>query len=108
MNIMVPLTNEVRILIRIFRAKKGYKAHRIMNEFPFRQWYKYALHRLIKQIDSTGTSKSRKCGRKRSARTAANIAQVEELICSQDSNPGTSKSPREIERVYSLGLSHCI
>jgi len=31
-------------------------------------------------------------------RTAVNIAQVEELICSEDSNTGTSKSPREIER----------
>jgi len=67
-----------------------------MIEFPFRKWNKYALYRLIKQIDSTGTSNSRNCGRKRSARTAVNIAQVEELICSQDSNPGMSKSTREI------------
>src|SRR5688572_407316 len=70
----------------------------MMIEFPSRKWNKYALHRLIKQIDATGTSNSRNCGRKRSARTADNIAQDQELICSQDNNPGTSKSPREIER----------
>ena len=104
---MAPLTEEDRILIRILRAEKGYNAYQIMIEFPFRKCnkYMYALHRLIKQIDATGTSNSRNCGRKRSARTAANIAQVQELICSQDSNPGTSKSPREIERATGISRS---
>jgi inhibitor of nuclear factor kappa-B kinase subunit alpha len=52
-------------------------------------------------------SNSRKadCGRKRSARTLANIERVEELICSQNSNPGTSKSPREIERATGISRS---
>src|SRR5678815_2862380 len=94
---MAPLTEEDRILIRILRAEKGYNARQLMIEFPSRKWNKYALHRLIKRIDATGTSNSRNCGRKRSARTADNIAQVQELICSQDNNPGTSKSQREIE-----------
>ena len=93
---MAPLTEEDRILIRILRAEKRYNAHQMMIEFPSRKWNKYALHRLIKQTDATGTSNS-DCGRKRSARTAANIAQVQELICSQDNNPGTSKRPRESE-----------
>ena len=77
---MAPLTQEDRILIRILRAEKGHNAHQMMIEFPSRKWNKY-LHRLIKQIDATGASNNRKCGRKRSARTAANIAQVQELIC---------------------------
>ena len=77
---MAPLTEEDRILIRILRAEKGYNAHQIMIEFPSRKWNKCVLHRLLKQIDTTGTSNSRNCGRKRSARTAANIAQVQELI----------------------------
>ena len=102
---MAPLTEEDRILIRILRAEKGYNAHQMMIEFSSRKWNKYGLHRLIKQIDATGTSKSRNCGRKRSARTAANIAQVQELICSQDNNPGTSKSPREIERATGISRS---
>ena len=76
---MAPLTEEDRILIRILRAEKGFNAHQMMIEFPSRKWNKYALYRLIKQIDATGTSNSRNCGRKRSARTAANIAQVQEL-----------------------------
>src|SRR5688572_13405458 len=77
----------------------------MMIEFPSRKWNKYALHRLIKQIDANGTSNSRNCGRKRYARTAANLAQIQELICSQDNNPGTSKSSREIERATGISRS---
>ena len=52
-------------------------------------------------------SNSRKghCGRKRSARTLENIERVEELICSQNSNPGTSESPREIEHATGISRS---
>ena len=45
------------------------------------------------------------CGRKRSTRTLANIEHVEELICSQNSNPGTGRSPREIERATGISRS---
>ena len=96
---MAPLTEEDRILIR---AEKGYNAHQMMIEFLSRKWNKYALHRLIKQIDATGTSNSRNYGRKRSARTAANIAQVQELICSQDNNPVIKARGGHIE--YSLKI----
>ena len=40
----------------------------------------------------------------RSARPHENIQTVEELVCSQEGQPGTSKSPREIAR--ETGMSH--
>ena len=39
-----------------------------------------------------------------SARTQGNIQVVEEMICSQEGQPGTSKRPREIAR--ETGISH--
>ena len=104
---MALLTEEDRILIRILRIEKRFNAHQMMTEFPSRKWNKHALYRLIKQIDATGMSNSRRadCGRKRSARTLANIARVEELISSQDNNPGSSMSPREIERTSGISRS---
>ena len=42
-------------------------------------------------------------GRPRSVRTAANAGHVTELICSQEGQPGTSKSSREI--ATELGIS---
>jgi len=71
----------------------------------FRKWNKWTLNRLIKKIDAKGLSnRTTGGGRKCSACTADNIAHVEQLICSQEDNPGTSKSPREIEHV--TGISH--
>src|ERR1043165_3508869 len=106
---MAPLTDEDRILVRItqiLKTEKRFNAHQMMKEFPSRKWNKHALYRLIKQIDATGMSNSCKaeCGRKRSAHTLANIECVEELICSQNSNPGMSKSPREIERATGISV----
>jgi len=54
---------------------------------------------LIKRIDETGSAdRKRGTGRHRSVRMPDNIAVVDELICSQESQRGSSKSPREISR----------
>jgi len=50
-----------------------------------------------KYVDWTGTSTRKPPERIRTARTPASIARVSELICSQDDDPNTSKSP-EIQR----------
>ena len=49
---MAPLTQEDRILIKILRIEKGYNAYEMMTEFSVRKWNKYALYRLIEQIDA--------------------------------------------------------
>jgi len=41
----------------------------------------------------------------KSARMPADIAKVEELICSQEDKPGTHKSPQEIDRITSIHWS---
>ena len=90
---MAPLSGEDRILIQILRTEKRFNAYQMMTEFPSRKWKKRTLHDLIKKIDATGSSTRRASGdRRRSARTAENIARVGELICSQDDRPGTSNS----------------
>ena len=50
------------------------------------------MNRLIQKIDETGTSSRTTRESVQTARTLANIAHVSELICSQDDDPGTSKS----------------
>jgi hypothetical protein len=93
---MAPLTDDDRVLIRILRIDKGFNSFQMIKEFPNRGWNKSTLNRLIQKIDATGTSSRKPPERIRTARTPANIARVSELICSQDDDPGTSKSPREI------------
>jgi len=70
-----------------------------MCEFPARQWKRRTLYDLVQKIDQTGTTdRLTGSGRRRSVRTAANIRNIEDLICSQEGQPDTSKSPRDISR----------
>ena len=63
------------------------------------------MNRLIQKIDATGASSRTRLESVRTARTPANIVRVSELICSQDDNPGTSKSPRKIQRETGIDRS---
>src|SRR5678815_5297342 len=70
----------------------------MIKEFPNRGWNRNKLNRLIRKIDETGTSRRKPRESVCTAHTRANIARVSKLISSQDDDPGTSKSPREIQR----------
>ena len=103
---MAPLTNDDKSLIRALRLEKGWSALQMMREFPSRNLKKRTLYYLIKRIDETGQIDRQKVqGRPRSVRTASNIEIVSDLICSQEGRPGTSKSPREIERETGISRS---
>jgi hypothetical protein len=90
------LTQEDRILIKALRLEKGYGAKKMMKEFPARKWSRSALNRLIATIDSTGSAerKQRIC----TSRSRDNIAAVEELVLSQEDQPSTHRSTRQIAR----------
>ena len=99
------LTKDERCLIWNLRTVKHWGTVRIMNEFP-KSWKRGAIDKLIYKIDTEGTTeRKRGSGRPKSARTDANITLVSELICSQENNPGTHKSPREIERETGISRS---
>src|ERR1700733_15228801 len=91
---MAPLTEDSRVLIQILRSEKEFNSFQMIrpNEVPNRGWNKRTLNRLIRKIDETGTSSRKTRESVRTASTPANIARVSELICSQDDDPGTSKS----------------
>src|SRR5215469_10582848 len=102
---MAPLTDDDRVLIRILRTDKGLNTYQMIIEFPKRGWTRRTVERLIKQMDETEQSCSKQHERKRTVRTPANIFVVLDLICSQDEAPGTSKSPREIQRETGISRS---
>ena len=103
---MARLTTEDRSLIKCLRMEKGWNALRMMQEFPLRKWKKSTLNDLIRKIDKTGSAdRASVSGRPRSARVQENIQVVAELVCSQEGQPGTSKSPREIARETGISRS---
>ena len=74
----------------------GYKA--ITKKYPDKQWNLQSVKSICRHIDQRGSATQRKpgSGRPRSARTAETIESVADLLCSQEDQPGTSKSTRGI------------
>jgi len=85
-------TFEDRHLIKRLRVSKGYGATtRLCKMFPDRQRNVDGVKTLIKKIDMTGSiDRQRGSIRPRSARTPANIKEVEGLTLSQEDKPQTT------------------
>jgi len=60
-------TKEDGILIKVLRQSKVYSASKMSEEFPDKDWSCSALHRLLRQIDATGSAdrKSASCSSER-------------------------------------------
>jgi hypothetical protein len=96
-------------LIKALRTEKHWGATKMMHFFPNKLWNLRTLNNIIAKIDSTGDIRRKSgSGRPKTARTAANIAAVEELICSQENEPGSHLSPRKIERETGIRRSTVI
>jgi len=101
---MAPLSDEDKVIIRHY-IEKEYTAYEIWKQNPEKNWHYSKVKRAVKKFKEYGTMDRKKgSGRPRSARTAENEAFVEEMICSQEEEPGTHASPREIAR--ELEISH--
>ena len=88
---MVKLSKADKMRIQTLR-EQGLGAKAIKAAYPLKGWKLMTLKAICRRIDQRGSAVDRKagCGRPKSARTANNIARVEDLICSQESQPGTS------------------
>jgi len=77
--------------VRCDSKRDGGALIRMMKEFLSRQWKRSTLNDLTKRIDETGsTDRRRGNDRPRSVHTSDNIVVVDELICSQEGQPGSS------------------
>ena len=103
---MTKITADDRNLIKNLRIEKHWGAWRMKTEFPNKNWSIRSVNRVIKKIDTDGTTeRKRGSGRPKSARNRQNIQRVSKLICSQDDNPHSHKSPREIEKETGISRS---
>ena len=86
-------------------CEQGWSYRRIAAAYPHKQWRLDTVKAICKRYREIGSAVNRKVGsgRQISARCHENIEAVRELICSQESQPGTSKSTREIAR--QIGIS---
>jgi transposase len=102
-------STEDRILIKNLYLLKGYNCARLRDEFPEKNWKTRGLEKLLRKIRETGSCDRRPgSGRPKSARTDDTVAQVEELVLSQDDKPQTHRSTREIARETGLSQSSVV
>ena len=96
---MAKISADDKMRIQTLR-EQGLGAKAIRSAYAGKSWSLASVKRICQQVDSTGSALGRKpgSGRPKTARTADNIAVVQELICSQDDQPGSSKSVRQIAR----------
>lgn len=100
----MPFTDDDKHLIKVLRQDKRYGSRRFLREFPNRKWTRRGLDHLIKKIDSYGSIKrTTGSGRSRSVRSDEAIAEVADLVQSQDDQPRTHLSVRQIAR--EMGMS---
>ena len=101
---MAKLSFSDKMRIQTLR-EQGLGAKAIKKAYPEKNWSLSTISFLCKKVDETGTAVGRKAGsgRPKSARTQQIIEQVQELICSQESQPGTSLSTRKI--AATVGIS---
>ena len=94
---MAKLTHDDKMRIQTLH-EQGMGAKAIKAAYPKKSWSLNTLKTICRRIDMTGSAVDRKMGsgRPKSARSANNIAKVQQLICSQEDAPGTSKSTRQV------------
>ena len=103
---MAKVTYDDKMRIQTLR-EQGYSPRRIVNAYPDKHWCLRTVEAICQRIDRRGSATQRKpgSGRPKTARTVANIAAVEELICSQDDKPGTGLSTGQIAQQLKISAS---
>ena len=84
---------------------KGKKAYSIWKDNPEKGWHKKSVQRLVNRFNKYGKMDRQKgSGRPVSVATKENEEAIEKLICSQEDEPGTHLSLRNIAK--HLEISH--
>ena len=80
--------------------EQGLGARTIRKAYPEKRWSLSTIYKICKRVDSCGSAIARKVGsgRPKTVRTAGNTEKVKELLCSQEDQPGTGQSTRQVAR----------
>ena len=100
------LTDKKKAIIENDFNEKGWNVYEIWKEHPSVECPRMTVHIIIKKIKETGSTERRKgSGRPVTATTEENASIFEELVCSQENEPGTHNSIRKIAPRISFSKS---
>jgi transposase len=94
---MAKLSLADKLRIQTLR-EQGLGAKAIKSRYPDKNWALSTVNKICKRVDERGCAVERRrgSGRPKTARTTDNVQKVESFICSQEDQPGTHKSTRQI------------
>ena len=102
----MPFSTEDKVIIKHYRLNKHCEVKRLLKEFPNKGWTKWRLRDLLGKIDKTRDfARIPGSSRTPTVLTNKNIEEVEELALSQEENPGTHESQRNIGRIIGISQS---
>ena len=100
------LTDKEKALIENNFNEKSWNAYKIWKGHPNFECSRMAVHKLIKKIKETWLTERRKGSGRPVTATSEEIASIlEELVCSQEDEPGNQNSIREIAPRISISKS---
>ena len=100
------LTDKQKAVIENDFNEKDWNAYKIWKEHPRFECSGMTVHNLIKKIKETGSTERRKgSDRPVTAITEENASIFKELVCSQEDEPGTYNSIRQIAPRISISKS---
>ena len=93
------LTKEDKTLIKMSGNQKKYRVKRLNKEFPNKKWSRRDVEDFQKRLRTTGSiERVPGSGRPCTTRTAENVDAVGDLVQSQENQPQTHRSTRQISR----------
>ena len=102
-------SEEDKVLIKNLYLIKGYGSRRLIAEFPSKNWNRSSVENLMKKLRDTGsTDRKEGSGRPRTACTSENVEMVKELVLSQEDQPQTHRSTRQIAREAGMSQSSVV
>ena len=101
---------EEKIIIKNYLDEFGLSAYEIWKLHEETKGWKYrSIKRLVNRYKEYGSMDRRKgAGRPRTVNTEENAELVEELICSQEDEPHTHLTPRQIESTEDISRSSVV
>lgn len=102
-------SEEDKALIKNLYLIKGYSSRKLISEFPMKNWKRASLDRLLKKLRITGSTDRKKgSGRPRTVCTRETVQMIEELVLSQENQPQTHCSTRQISREAGVSQSSVV
>ena len=96
-------SSEDKALIKNDFVEKGWSSQGICQEHPSKNWNRVSVHGLLKRFEKDSSMDRRpESSRPVTVTREEKEELVGDLICSQEENPGTDLSPREIEKVTGI------